>query len=242
MRGIPRIACVLGCVLALTVIADAAFYRYRDDDNRTVFVDDLAKVPEAFRDRVRVYPEASDTMTDSQRRAREVEETTQQQRHRQRYLQHVRNIEAKSAKKAASEKKPQTATSIRVANNQVLVPVTLGYGGVETETVLLLDTGANVTTIHREVADALGLRWPKRASMQVVGGRRIRAGLATLGHITLGTIRLEGIDIGIVAHQGAKLPYSGFLGMNVLRRVGFQIDMKNELITWKRRPDSPQSP
>lgn len=242
MLKILHIAYVFGCILALTVIADAAFYRYRDANNRTVFVDDLAKVPEAFRDRVRVYPEAADTMTDSQRRTRDVEETRQQMRLRQRYLQHVRKIEAKSAKKEASKKAPPASTSIRVTNNQVLVPVKLGYGGVETETVLLLDTGANVTTIHREVADALGLRWPKRASMQVVGGHRIQAGLATLGYITLGTIRIEGIDVGIVAHQGAKLPYAGFLGMNVLRQVGFQVDMKNEMITWKPRADRPKPP
>jgi len=234
MPGRGCAALILWCVF-LAAAADAAFYRYQDAAGRSVFVDDLAKVPEAFRSTVQVYPEAVDAMTDAQREASDAEDARRQHRQRQRYLQHVKDIEAKSGQPAAPEKGALITTSVRVANNQVLVPVKLGYGGVETETMLLLDTGANITTIHQDAATALGLRWPKRTSMQVVGGRRIRAGMATLGYIMLGTLRLNDIEVGIIEHQGATLPYSGLLGMNVLGRVDFQVDLKHQRIIWKQR-------
>ncbi|MFH1980771.1 MAG: retroviral-like aspartic protease family protein [Pseudomonadota bacterium] len=237
MSGRKLAALIIGCAL-LTTVAEAAFYRYQDAAGRTVFVDDLDKVPEAFKNTVQVYPEAVDTMTDKQREVFDAEDARRQHDQRQRYLEHLREIEAKSDSSAAAEKDAPVTTRVRVINNQVLVPVKMGYGGMETEAVLLLDTGANITTIHQEVATPLGLRWPKRATMQVVGGRRIRAGMATLEYITLGTLRLKNIDIGIIEHEGAKLPFAGLLGMNVLRRVEFQVDLKNQRIIWKRRSDS----
>jgi hypothetical protein len=241
MPAAARTALIIGCLLS-TVSADAAFYRYRDAAGRYVYVDDLSKVPQAFKDSVREYAEPTDAMSETQRRAFEAKEARRQQRQRQRYLQHVRKITEKQESAPAQRPRPPNTTSVQVANNQVLVPVTLSYGGVDTQAVLLLDTGANVTVIHQEVADALGLRWPKRATMEVVGGRRIRAGIARLDRITLGTLHLDRIEVGIIRHQGAKLPYAGLLGMNVLGRVAFEIDLNNQEITWQHRSGQAVSP
>ena len=227
--------------LLCTPFCDAAFYRYQDGSGRQVFVDDLDKVPAAFKDSVKVYGEAKDNLSDTERRALEAEEAQRRRQHRQRYLQHIRRLEKSDEKKATAEQHPPTAaTPVRVANNQVLVPVKIGYRGLETDVVMLLDTGANVTIIHQEVADALGLRWPKRATMQVVGGQRLRAGIGTLGHVMLGSLRLEDVEVGIINHEGGALPYAGLLGMNVLRQVAFKIDLKNQMITWQPRPDDQQ--
>lgn len=232
---------VFWSALLCTALSDAAFYRYQDDTGRLVFVDDIDKVPAAFKDTVKVYGEAADALSEPERRAHEAKEARRQQQHRQRYLQHIQRLEESDEKKAAAEQNPPpAATPVRVANNQVLVPVKMGYRGLETDVVLLLDTGANVTIIHQEVADALGMRWPKRATMQVVGGQRLRAGIGTLGHVMLGSLRLEDIEVGIINHQGGALPYAGLLGMNVLRRVAFKIDLKKQMITWQPRAGGKQ--
>jgi predicted aspartyl protease len=243
-KGLPirlTVTIIFWSALLFTALGDAAFYRYQDDSGRQVFVDDIDKVPAAFKDSVKVYGEAADFLSEPERRALEAEEARRQQQHRQRYLQHIRRLEKSAEKKAAAEQNtPPTATPVKVANNQVLVPVKMGFRGLETDVVMLLDTGANVTIIHQEVADTLGMRWPKRATMQVVGGQRLRAGIGTLGHVMLGSLRLEDVEVGIINHQGGDLPYAGLLGMNVLSQVAFKIDLKNQIITWQPRTGDKQ--
>ena len=46
---------------------------------------------------------------------------------------------------------------VTIIGNQVLVPVTLAYGGKTVQTTLLLDTGASGTTINPEIADKLDI-------------------------------------------------------------------------------------
>jgi clan AA aspartic protease (TIGR02281 family) len=225
---------MLGAMLASTT-SDAAFYRYRGGDGRFVFVDDLSKVPEAYKNSVKVYPEAEDFMSEDERKALAAERERRVKAKRERYLQHIQRLETASESRRAPAQSQPLATPVTIRNNQVLVPVTVGFRGVETEVTMLLDTGANVTIVHDEVADALGLRWPKRTTMQVVGGRRLRAGIARVNHVTIGDIKLQNVEVGIISHQGGQLPYGGLLGMNVLRQVAFDIDIGNQMIIWRPR-------
>ena len=43
---------------------NAAFYGYRNGDGRYVFVDDVSKIPEAYRHTMQVYPERTDFLSD----------------------------------------------------------------------------------------------------------------------------------------------------------------------------------
>lgn len=236
VRSAILIAVIVLCAVPLV---HGAFYKYRDADGRTVYVDHLDKVPDAFKDTVTVYAEPVDGMTAAERKAYEANEARQEAARREQYRKHVRAIMAKPRRPVVATSQSPVTTPIEVVNDQVLVPVTLGYRGVTVTTRLLLDTGANITTLHEEVAEALGLRRPKRTSMQVAGGRRIRAGIARLDHIALGTIRLEDVEAGIIEHQGADEPFDGLLGMNVLRQVSFKIDLEKRRITWRQAPGDP---
>ena len=49
-------------------------------------------------------------------------------------------------------------TPVIIKGNQVLVPVTLGYGSKKTEALLLLDTGASIITLFQEIFEQLAIK------------------------------------------------------------------------------------
>jgi len=218
---------------------DAAFYRYRDDNNRYYFVDDVSKIPEAYRHNMQVYQERTDNLNDQDKKAFEAKESEKREKARQLYLQHLEQVRSAARQDALSKAKPAKAatTKVKIIDNQVLVPVMLGYRGSKTETLLLLDTGANITTVYREVARRIGIRQSERVNVQVVGGKRIRAGVARLSYIKAGEAELANPAISIIEHQGVATPFSGFLGMNFLKHFEFRIDYAQEIITFTPRQE-----
>jgi predicted aspartyl protease len=78
-----------------------------------------------------------------------------------------------------------------IRGNQVLVPTRLSHGGGEIEVMLLLDTGASLTTVSRGVADRLGLAEEQKMSARVAGG----------GVIRFHTGRIETLRIGNPADE-----------------------------------------
>ena len=124
-------------------------------------------------------------------------------------------------------------TKVVINGNQVLVPVILGYRGNETEALLLLDTGASMTTVDREIADQLDIRHTQKAKFMVVGGKTITADVVKLSHLEVGPFKKKNIHVGIIDHEGPSLPHKGLLGMNVLRGLEYRIDFERQFIEWK---------
>jgi clan AA aspartic protease (TIGR02281 family) len=124
-------------------------------------------------------------------------------------------------------------TKIIIKGNQVLVPVILGYRGREVEAMLLLDTGASIIALHREVADQLKIKQTQKTKFMVVGGKTISTYVTKLNYVKVGPFKKENIYAGIIEHAGPAVPLQGLLGMNFLRGLEYHIDFQQQIIKWK---------
>jgi clan AA aspartic protease (TIGR02281 family) len=126
----------------------------------------------------------------------------------------------------------ETETKVIIEGNRVLVPVTLGYDGRETQVLLLLDTGASSVLLHREVAEQLKTKEIKKGKVMVVGGKAIDAELVKLKYVQVGPIRKENVAATVIDHQGPPVKYQGLLGMNFLKDLEYKVDSKKQIIKW----------
>lgn len=195
------------------------FYRYVDETGVLHYVDELSKVPLKYRDNMKVYREKYDHLPEDEREIllkREIEEAERER------MEHI----------AKQQYLDSLETKVTIKGNQVLVPVILGYAGDEVETVLLLDTGASIVTLHREIADQLYINEFRRVEAMLAGGKVIETGLTQLSYIKVGPIKREDVYASIIEHEGPPVNYKGFLGMNFLRNLEYTIDFKRQVIRW----------
>ena len=96
----------------------------------------------------------------------------------------------------------QKETKVSIKGNRVLVPVRLAYRGKQVEALLLLDTGASITMLHRNIADKLNIGNTQKALITVVGGSRINADVAKLDYVRVGPNKKMNIYTGIIDNKG----------------------------------------
>ena len=125
-------------------------------------------------------------------------------------------------------------TKVNIHGNQVFVPVTFANGDVVTQAVLLLDTGATVTTLSPGIARQLNidLTRTKKTVGQVVGGGLLEVRRAKLAYITVGPYTKTDMDVAIIEHKGPAIKYDGLLGMNFLRGLKYSINFDEQTINW----------
>ena len=223
-----RIGLILLAVLVLLTPLEASgeFYRYVTEDGKTVYVDDIGKIPSEYRHDFRRYGEKTDGLSPGEKAA-----VKERDRQREETLRKAEAEAERLRRDQALEEKMQTQVTIR--NNRVLVPVTLGYGMFETEAVLVLDTGASVTTLYSRAADRLYMRGIDKTTGRRADGERVVVGLATLDHIVVGPHREEKLRVGIVDPSGMHPEHDGLLGMDFLRGLIYEIDFDKQEIVWK---------
>ncbi|HTP64421.1 MAG TPA: aspartyl protease family protein [Geobacteraceae bacterium] len=126
------------------------------------------------------------------------------------------------------------ATRVNIVRNAVLVPVTLCHGGQSVQAMLVLDTGASVTTVSPEIAARLGIRLDNAPSgkFQVVGGSTVKARAVRLDRIIVGPHTRNGMTIAVIGNKGPLMEIDGLLGMDFLRDLRYHIDFSNKLINW----------
>jgi clan AA aspartic protease (TIGR02281 family) len=103
---------------------------------------------------------------------------------------------------------------------------------------LVLDTGATLVVLRREVADRLGIDLGKISQdvkLKVADGREVNAKYVVLGRIKVKDIQADNVEAAIMVDKIEDAKFNdGLLGMSFLRRFNFKVDhKKNKLIIEK---------
>jgi hypothetical protein len=207
--------------LIVTVVSPSElrseFYKYIDNRGIAHFVDNISKVPMEYRKDLqsRKYKK-NDPLSQNKRSVLLDNEKKKRQAMIQSFLS--KEIE----------------TNVIIINNRVLVPVRLGYGGREINTLLLLDTGASITLLHQKPTRQLGIKKLKDAQAQVADGSFINTGIAELNYMIVGPFKKTNVEVAFVEHKFASGTHDGLLGMNFLRGFEYSIDFERNVIKWKK--------
>ncbi len=126
-------------------------------------------------------------------------------------------------------------TKIIVRGNQVLIPVKIAYDRRETSIYLLMDTGATRTSVHSPVADQLyiNLYRAQKSRADIAGGGAIDTNIVTLDNFQIGPHVIQNFNVAFIPYEGRTVNFDGLLGMDVLGRFGYKIDLTKQTITWE---------
>ncbi len=233
--GFLIILLLVAAMLFFPFAVRADIYTYVDKNGTTHFVDDLGKVPPEYRNQVTIReekPEGPPRGGETPMAVEKKGETPEEARTRQ-MLEGLEEKKRQDEEKAREDFEKSLVTKVTIKGNSVLVPVTLGYGGKEAQASLLLDTGAEMTVIHRPIAEQLNIPLTGGAHVRVGGGRVINASVAKLDFVRVGPYEAKEIQAWVVFTQGPPPKEDGALGMNFLRGLEYSIDFENKVIRWK---------
>ncbi len=126
-------------------------------------------------------------------------------------------------------------TKVVIKGNQVLVPAKITYGREEANINLLMDTGASGTAIHSKIADQLYINLYKaqKAKAGIVGGGVIDASIVTVDSLQIGPHVIKNCNVAFIPHEGRAVNFDGLLGMDILGRFDYRIDLTKQIITWE---------
>ncbi len=216
----------------------AKFYKYVDDKGNYHFVDDIMKVPEKYQDQVKIYKEKFDDLPEDIRKrklAKEREKEENDERLRDLEFMEMMNRWKKEREDHLAKKRSKShETPVKIIDNQILVPAEIGYGKKEVKIWLILDTGASIVTIHKNLADSLNIKKRRKIKARVAGGKEIKARIARVDYIKVGPHRKNNIKVGIYNFEGRPSGHTGLLGINFLKGLNYSIDFDKKVIIWKK--------
>lgn len=204
-------------LLSIAISAQAETYKYRDQYGVTHYVDHISRVPAQYRDQLEQLQLRKDHLSASERSALKAQQELQRQ-------QMIKSLNTDNFE-----------TRVQIVGDQVLVPVTLGYGGREVSTSLLLDTGASTLFLDSQLRSRLGMRGLQQADAEVAGGKLIKIDIGTLDYVRIGPAKINRISAAFSQSRSGNSAHIGLLGMNVLRNFEYSIDYDQQRIRWKSK-------
>jgi len=238
------VAFAAGLCCGLPVSAE--FYKYTDKSGRTVYVDEVWKIPAEYQNQVGRYAEKFDHLpADQKTHAVESEQERQRvfelerQRQTEVHLRELREREDLDRQRQAEierqNKMKAMETRVTISNNQIIVPVSFSNGGLEASAQLILDTGATHTVIYRSFARQLNILSLAMGQSKVASGQSVFSEVGKVDSMKVGPIKARDFPVIIMSFEGPPVAYSGLLGMDFLSRVEYVLDYENQVIRWKLR-------
>ncbi len=129
---------------------------------------------------------------------------------------------------------PQT-TPVKVADNQILVPVVLKHGDKRVQALFLLDTGSALTCVTEALAASLGLSPTamRIVAMGLADGSTIEFRIAQIDAVVVGERSKSPLEIGILPHSDMSELHDGLLGLDFFKDFRYQIDVAQGVIRWR---------
>jgi hypothetical protein len=236
MPCLPRqlLACGLLIALLLPVTATAEFYSYEDKSGTLHFVDELSSIPPEYRQQKQVRKDKYDDLPEEERmQLLEKERREREAQRRGEADREKRSRQARAAREAREAREQQRQaliTPVTIQGRQVFVPVRLTNGSVETEAMLLLDTGATTSVISPDVAARLKIEQADNARAKVVGGRVLRVKRTSVT-MQVGPVKRGSQEVMIISQRGGGFG-DGLLGMAFLAGLKYTIDFDKQVINW----------
>lgn len=146
----------------------------------------------------------------------------QKQRHKETLLQQQK----------AEESRPRQV-EFSQDSNSITLPVTLNR---KVEATLVLDTGASIIMLSRNVAEKLGLDVDKLkpdAKVKLADGREVDAKRIVLENVKVQDVDADNVDATILLGDTGG-PADGLLGMSFLKRFNFKIDHRQQKLILER--------
>jgi hypothetical protein len=225
MKKFSLLLTILLVSAILSCPAQAVIYKYVDENGRLFFVDDEHKIPPQYRQKTSAIKEQNDGLT--------AEEFDAYQAQRANELSE-RALKRKAQQQAElDEIKRDYQTPVMVRGNRVMVPVEIAVRNRKAHVILLLDTGASRTVFHRDALADLALPEGEKLQAVIAGGRTIPTEKVKVRYLEVGPFREKGAEIMLIDPVKSGLPFDGMLGNDFLRHHPYEIDYKNEILSWK---------